>query len=193
VTYTTFQQPNCRKFNQLTINRFSKATKKWETDKFAIEKFRNFNGCELKVKRIKPEELFEDQIFELIETSLNFTAKWVIFYQDSNTFPTEELPTDIELSIKSMRMVLRDNQKLKWKLSITHPILDGYKLLLVSKFLPYSMLEKALLPFDPEVWWWLIGFLAVGVVSIIVVSFMREKVKTYVFGSQVRAPLLNIM
>jgi hypothetical protein len=55
------------------------------------------------------------------------------------------------------------------------------------------MLDKALLPFDPEVWWWLIGFLTVAVVAIIVLSFMKKKVKNFVFGSNVRAPLLNLV
>jgi hypothetical protein len=192
VTYTTFQQPNCREINQVTINRFSKESSKWKSDKFAIEKFRNFNGCELVVYRSFPENNFTFPIFKLIRYSLNFKPKFVVFDRSSQKYLTEEVPTDFKFKFESTRIELKKNENLKKKRAITHYIFDGYHLLIVTRFPPYSMLDKALLPFDSEVWWWLIGFLTAGVVSIIAVSFMRKRVKNLVFGSQVKAPLLNM-
>jgi ABC-type methionine transport system permease subunit len=64
---------------------------------------------------------------------------------------------------------------------------------LVSRSEPYSFLEKALMPFDSEIWYWLIGFLAFGVLVIVVVSFMSQKVQNFVFGLKVRAPMLNLV
>jgi hypothetical protein len=65
--------------------------------------------------------------------------------------------------------------------------------LLVSRSAPYSFFEKALLPFDSEVWYWLIGFVAVGLLVIVVVSFMSQTVQNFVFGLNVRAPMLNLV
>jgi hypothetical protein len=190
VTFTTFQQPNCRHLNRVTVNRFSKESSKWETDKFAIEKFRNFNGCELKVFKRIPNNGFSGVIYRLFESSLNFTTKLVNSIEEEDL---EKSSLDFVVNFAPTRTILRDNQKVENKLEITHFLFEGYQLLVVTRFPPYSILDKALLPFDPEVWWWLIGFLTVGVVCIIVVSFMREKVKEFVFGLGVRAQLLNLV
>jgi hypothetical protein len=64
---------------------------------------------------------------------------------------------------------------------------------LVSRYAPYSYLEKALMPFDSEIWYWLIGFMVVGLLVIIVVSFMSNTVQNFVFGLNVRAPMLNLV
>jgi hypothetical protein len=64
---------------------------------------------------------------------------------------------------------------------------------LVSRSAPYSFFEKALMPFDIEVWYCLIGFLAVGLLVIVVVSFMSQKIRNFVFGLRVRAPMLNLV
>jgi hypothetical protein len=64
---------------------------------------------------------------------------------------------------------------------------------LVSRSAPYSFFEKALLPFDSEVWYWLIGFLAVGLLVIVAVSFMSQKIRNFVFGLGIRAPMLNLV
>jgi hypothetical protein len=193
VTYTTFQQPKCREVNQVTINRFSKVTKKWETDKFTIEKFRNFNGCELVVLKATYEDDIYVQLHEIFQRSFNFSAKYVIS-DNSQKFVNKEVPNDFAIIFFPKRViVIKENRVVKFKLAFTHHAIIANTMLIVSRFLPYSMLDKALMPFDPEVWCWLIGFLAFGVVFIIVVTFMREKVKKFVFGSRVRAPLLNMV
>jgi hypothetical protein len=64
---------------------------------------------------------------------------------------------------------------------------------LVSRSAPYSFFEKALMPFDAAVWYWLIVFVAFGLMVIVVVSFMSQKVRNFVFGSNVRAAMLNLV
>jgi hypothetical protein len=49
VTLTLFQQSNCRSFQSVLVNHFTKTSRRWEGKKFIEEKFRNFNGCELVV------------------------------------------------------------------------------------------------------------------------------------------------
>jgi hypothetical protein len=64
---------------------------------------------------------------------------------------------------------------------------------LASRSAPYSFSEKALMPFDSEVWYWLIVFVVVGMLVIAIVSFMSQKVRNFVFGLQVKAPMLNLV
>jgi hypothetical protein len=81
VTFIAFQKPHCRQFHPLTINQFSKAKKKWETQKFSIKRFQNFNGCELVIGDFGLLGIpLYNQIHEIIASSLNFTSEeWDIF------------------------------------------------------------------------------------------------------------------
>jgi hypothetical protein len=124
VTYTTFQQPNCREVNKVTINRFSKVSKKWESDEFTMEKFRNFNECEFVFLRTVPGGSFYEPIHEIIQSSLNFTTKFVIYDFKLEKYLTEELPTDFPFDLDIWRMVLRENNELQRKFIITHHIVE---------------------------------------------------------------------
>jgi hypothetical protein len=189
VTLTVFQQPNCRSFQSVLVNYFTKTTRKWEGKKFTEEKFRNFNGCELVIA-------FSDfswqllDVIKAIESNLNFKSKIVL----SNESTTH----DYILRQNSMRMV--DSFEFEAKTfkqyrqyTLTNYVYVHDVVFIVSRPAPYTFLEKALLPFDAEVWWWLIGFLAFGVMVIAVVSFMNKKIRDFVFGMKVKAPLLNMM
>jgi hypothetical protein len=185
VTITTFQQPICRFYELSLLNRFSKTTKKWENRKFIVEKFRNFNGCELVITSINTSWHYFS-ILKEIESNLNFTSKIV---SNNTTY------ADFSMDHHSMRMIesfYREGKNFKYY-TLTHYIYVQDLVFVVSRPEPYSFLEKALLPLDAEVWWWLIGFLAFGVTVIVVVSFMSRTIRDFVFGMKVKAPLLNMM
>jgi hypothetical protein len=95
-------------------------------------------------------------------------------------------------AMRTIESLKHEDQNYK-KYALTHYVYVRNMFFLISKPKPYSFLEKALLPFDPEVWWWLIGFLAFGVMVIVVVTFMNQKKQNFVFGLKVKAPLLNMM
>jgi hypothetical protein len=192
-TQVYFQQPNCRQFQNRTINWFSKVSKKWESRDFEIKKFRNFNGCELVVFRFEPTEYYIKNTHNFIESHLNFSSKYVIFNYFKDNFTTEVLDHDIHLVSERMRMSVKQNRKSDDKFTMTRHVAMSDKIIIVSRFLPYTMAEKALMPLDDEVWYWLIGFMGIGVGVIVVVSFMKKTVKDFVFGLQVKVPLLNLV
>lgn len=47
LTFVWYSAGKCSKLQLNEVNRFSKITGKWETNKFAIEKLENFHGCEI--------------------------------------------------------------------------------------------------------------------------------------------------
>jgi uncharacterized protein YggT (Ycf19 family) len=56
------------------------------------------------------------------------------------------------------------------------------------------MIEKVFLPFEAEVWWWLVGTMsALVVISVMILKFPSNAIKNYVFGSKVNTPLLNML
>jgi hypothetical protein len=194
VTFTTFQQPNCRTFNRVNINRFSKATRKWENRRFSAEKFRSFNGCELVVFKFIPTPIYLSKIHDIISSKLNFSSKTIDSVSQKEQL-SENIPRDFSLFLSSFRIVLWSQVKNKTigKNTITHHVTVYDRIFLVSRSAPYSMLEKALLPLDDAVWFWLIGFAVVGVIIIIAVSFTKKKIREFVFGLNVRVPLLNLV
>jgi hypothetical protein len=120
-THMFFNKYNCRKFKNSRVNQFSKISKKWRNQNFTKQKFKNFNGCELVVKRDEPFEPFAIEIHDIIASILNFTTKWVIFSMPLNNFTTEEVPQDFELDTKSMRNSVENNKKIE-KVATTHHI-----------------------------------------------------------------------
>jgi hypothetical protein len=185
-TVTTFQQPECRLYQLVEINHFSKTLKKWETRKFIEQKFRNFNGCEMVIAY---DESVWDllRIAETIESNLNFTSKAVSIRNTTTA--------DFGMYQHSMRLVESSHVEGKSfkEQTMTHYIYVRHLVFIISRPEPYSFFEKALLPLDSDVWWWLIGFLAFGVMVIVVVSSMSRKIRDFVFGVKVKAPLLNMM
>jgi hypothetical protein len=67
-------------------------------------------------------------------------------------------------------------------------------IVLISRFKPYSMWMKAILPFESAVWWWIIGSLLVlALISGCVLMFASKAVKKFVFGSKVNTPVTNMV
>jgi hypothetical protein len=191
ITFQTFNQPDCRRFTPVTINRFSKVTKHWESRNFVIEKFRNFNGCELVVMQFSPQDFYLTVVQNIVQETLNFKVKSVIIDWYSNTNLTEMIPHDFEMSANTLRTIEREGDQMFY--TLTHHITVVEFFFLVSRSTPLSHIEKVLLPFDPEVWYGLIVVLLLSALVIVVVSFMRRQVRYFVFGLRVRSPLLNLM
>jgi hypothetical protein len=181
VTFTTFQQPDHRVFHLVIINKFDFREEKWSTQTFFIEKFRNFNGCRLKMQYIGNQYL--DPVHKLIEEKLGFSS-------------VQDFISSNGLIIDRAIMKTSTVEQLAGRpfyLGVAHYIMAIDNVFLVPKPAPYTYLEKALLPFESEVWFWLIGFLAVGVVVIVVVSFASKSIQRFVFGLRVKAPMLNLV
>jgi hypothetical protein len=192
-TLVTFQQPDCREFQNQTVNRFSRVSKKWESRQFEIKKFRNLNGCELVVLRHEPYEQYTEDTHKFMEQVLNFSSKWVIYDNLKQEHTTEVLGEDFALMSQQMRMSPKDSKGGNEQYTMTHHIAVSDQIIIVSRSVPYTMFEKAVLPLDDDVWYWLLGFVGVGVVVIVVLSFMKRSIRHFVIGASVSAPLLNLL
>jgi hypothetical protein len=56
-TFDRFQQSDCHKINRFKVNEFSLATRKWESEKFVVDKFRNLNQCKVLFNMMYPQSL----------------------------------------------------------------------------------------------------------------------------------------
>jgi hypothetical protein len=126
-----------------------------------------------------------ESIHEIIGERLNFS---------SEISSEIEFESDFILNNEMIRMTKKFyNKRRSFKVGVAHYICVFDHVFLVPKPVPYTYLEKALLPFDSEVWFWLIGYLTVGVIVIVVVSFASKKVQRFVFGLRVKTPMLNLV
>lgn len=203
-TFKEFEQPNCRESKKIFINKFSKIDKKWESGKFKVEKFSNYNGCQLVVRAqgnrgssskavIENKKLvkmtgYGPKIIETISKSLNFTIKYDVFPKEKS-LGNKKLTPDFSTAITS----LRQRSQTKNGGVVTFPFTQVDLIFLVSRFAPYTSFQKNFLPFEVEVWHWLIATLLFIATIIGIINFSPKNVQKFVFGSEVRTPMMNMM
>lgn len=212
-TWITFQQPNCRKWKLIEINRFSNRLRKWTTPEYFVEKFDNFNGCELSVRAPYPQTNvlqieFNNQgnltnirgygpVFNHeISKSLNYSYVYKPFDLKRKENITK---CDFEIKAESFRRINLRTPLDTFIEKFVHPfVTDRFttidEIIIISRFETFSQFEKIFLPFEIEIWHWLIAVMSIAsFVICILKTFASEKVKKFVFGTVVQSPMLNLM
>jgi hypothetical protein len=203
-TFVAFQLPICRKFVPVKINQFSTSEMKWKTREYFIEKFKNYNGCQLVVvipfQDIPYIQVLFDQygnihsirgiavnIQRAISQKLNHSSFYNLRQMETQRLQYQDIPVDYELIIDLMR------KPGKFNTGLTQPITAVDSLIVVSRSPTYSNFEKVFLPFEREVWVWLTVTIAVAVFIIVALKLTPKKVQDYVIGSEVSTPLLSFL
>lgn len=204
-TFVTFQQPNCRDWIHIEVNRFSTMTKKWKSSKVFIEKFEDFNGCELLVGvTVEGQPITEVGfsrdgtmtsvfgygviIFDEISNRLNYASAYNAYFLDNQSFYSPTLRVDFLIMAVSLRIV--SNSK---ALHFTYPFTTTEDVIVISRSELYTQFEKLFLPFEIEVWYWLIATLSMAVLTIFVLKFAPKYVRCFVYGRSVQTPILNLL
>lgn len=210
LSFTMFHQPRCRDWIATEVNRFSSKTRQWKTKDFFIEKFSNFHGCDLVVLVVYPNEPAiqidksrkgentSDAVFEGYAIDFNLElAHYLQFTLWFNSFgiidmteSSKPLPEDYVIFVSSLRKMHSIENS---EYFITEPFTTLDDVIIVSRFKPYSQFEKFILPFDMEVWHWLIATFVIAVTVIFLVRFARRSLKNFVFGTNVSSPMLNFL
>lgn len=187
------------------MNRFSSATKRWERSEFFLEKFSNFNGCELTIVVPYPYNSLADvvfdsngtlmkvsgegnRIFEVIGENVNFAIRFNPFNTASREFYNRSFGEDLKLYAFPMRFLSTlDN------VCMSPPFRTYDDLILISRSKPYTQFEKLFLPFEIEAWTWMIVTLSATVATIFVLRFAPKYVQNFVFGTRVQTPVMNLL
>lgn len=202
-TFKMFQQPNCRDVQQKQINKYSQGSRKWRSHKFFVEKFNNLNGCELVVEiydSLVPVTIvdhgYNDKVIAIrgygidfnkqISKYLNYTSSYVLLEGTNDTKIPEG---DFILAALSSRVLLHKMSSF----DMTHSFTTSEIFILISRRKPYTQFEKMFLPFEIEVWTWLIITLTIAVVTILVIKLTPQEIQNVVFGERVGAPILNLV
>lgn len=210
-TYSRFHQPDCKQYKKDLLNKFSNTRRKWWKNTFFIEKFDNFNGCDLVIGIPFPEQPFFScdfteneteelmlikcwgsgvKLIEYFGESLNFTFKFnpMTKTPTGNQVYDSSLITDVFVQAQRLRL-----QSYNSSLVATHPFTTCEVFIVVSREVTYTQFEKLFLPFEIEVWNWLIASTLIGVLTILIVKFAPRNVQRFVFGTYISTPMLNFM
>lgn len=205
-TFKMFEQSECRKWKKFEINSFSTTTRKWEGSEFFLEKFQNFNGCELNVGIMYPASPVTNADFDtdgklvnlwgygmMFEQEISKRLNYVSVYNPYNSNTGKSYNPTIEddfLLIASAQRLLYDH---KYFLHISHAFTTNEDLIFITKGELYSQFEKLFLPFEAEVWFWLSVTILAAILTIIAIKFTPKHVQRFVFGRGVETPLMNLL
>jgi hypothetical protein len=203
ITFTTFQQPSCREWNIVELNRFTRgklANERRFIYKNSIEKFQTFNGCRMRIKMPVPQVKVLDYDYtsnsyhgyglvfnEVISKSLNYTYDFIHFSQFINK--TDDFTENFMIQTDSMQRI----KARKSPLYTTHRFTTIDEIFLISRPHPYTQFEKVFMPFQKEVWWWLVATFSTAVLVICVVKLLPKRFGVFFFGNKMNTPILNLM
>lgn len=208
ITFETFQQQNCDSWQRSEVNQFDEHLKNWKNREIFIEKFFNFNGCEIVAAAVFPEEpsfdaKFDDEgklkevsgyeatINQLISKFLNYNLSFNPF--NANTGQLYDETLQIDFVIRTGLVRLQDQNDLHMKLMTTQAFMVKNQIILITKSPRYSQFEKLFMPFELDVWIWLSATYVIAVFTITVLTFFSRRFQDFVFGSKVRTPIMNLM
>lgn len=214
VGFETFQWPNCREWNTKVVNNFNNTTQKWTKLDFFITHFDDCQECKLTIAFVYPQPfVFEINIeennkiegygkifIEEIASKINLRIKYYPI-QVTSSFRVIQSDYDILTYASSMRQVeaLARNGKLYNAFATEshgfclHQFSSIDIVVLVSEPELYTQFEKIVLPFEIEVWIWLLVSLSVGISTIFLLKFTPKHTQKFVFGMRVKTPTINLL
>jgi hypothetical protein len=205
-TYDQYDRYPCKYGYAKKINSFDLETGKWIHSQFYVDKFSYFNGCEMIVgiSDFEKEPYFKILIQE-IASNLNFQCT----FQNSSyafknpNFKKENDDYDFFIFAGSYRQIKTARKRVYEMILAEHGIFSlGFAthsfttvdlIVVMSHPSPYSQFEKIFLPFQIEVWYFVLLTVIAGIVVIFVLKFLPKYMQRFTFGSRVTTPTLNLM
>lgn len=197
---TRFLPGKCDKTEVVNINRFSRKSKKWTTSNFFPQPQRDFHACNISIgaRFNQPFNIYTEidgtgtYKFQGVNIDLmNVIAKhhnFNVIYIPGHIFLDPKTNVSFDLSLLTQPLSLKTLQRSY----ITDPYYFGRLTVLVPSGDAYTSFEKLILPFDGEIWFWLVITFATAFITILIVNFMPKFVQNFVFGRNILTPSLNV-
>jgi hypothetical protein len=185
LTFIWYSPETCDKKQLIEVNSFDKKTKTWRHETFTIRKFDNFFGCSLvfKPNRIDREKHYNKALKKLLldlSKILNFTYK----------VRTNETKGYLVAALMCYQKICPyDN----CKDIVSYPFVSTFDYLAVPSGELLSGYEKLLLPFDVYVMVMIVVTFVAAFTTILIISYTNDTIRNFVFGRNVRSPVLNVV
>jgi hypothetical protein len=185
-----FEPEKCRQPQYKVINRFSINNMKWDNETFLSEKYGNFHGCSLNVGVYSDPKNAQktlntsttDKVVNIFAESLKFHPNFTLVNSNPFENPVFDLFNVVEY---------QDSGSFKYH-DYSPALYSDYLTLTVPAGEPYTQLEKMFLMFDKATWICIGATLAGTLLVIQVINYMSVQVQNFVFGRDIRSPMLNV-
>lgn len=200
-TLVRFAPRRCHDPLLIEMNRFTKKDFMWMTDKFMIaDKFENFHGC---VIGFGIENYGDGAQHELMPHGGFLVSGYMIDLMKELSRPLNFTPSfNVKLHTigryfinQRVDMVLQSKPQAVAQLNriiLATPHLSYDAIFLIPPGERYTSLEKLFLPFDAATWILLLITFIVALVVISIVQTQRISIRSFVFGTGVTTPTLNL-
>lgn len=177
-----FTEKKCRDNQFRTINRFDKGSLEWECDNFYPRKYRNFHKCSLTIGVVEKYIMISfDIVVRNMSKLLNFEPK-AFKHETSEDLVTRDDKIHFDL--------IRKPAAFDWQFIVLN--FESARFFVPSGR-PLDEVEKLLLPFDHETWFWIVGTLMFNFVVIMTISLLSKRTKDLCFGKNVDSPAINLL
>lgn len=211
LTFILYEPGNCDFPQLIEVNKFDKSTGKWQHGRFAVDKFSNFNGCELKflIGNWAPNHILNKAddnektvvvnecegyacaVLRDFGSVLNYTRKMILYQQWMRKGPAPF--TDLNFRPVPMSIILAQNKRTVQTHIFTRPVYTFEKFIAVPPGHEYNGYEKMILPFDEKTWMWIEITFVAAFVTIFLLRFVRPDIGNFVIGRRTAAPILNVL
>lgn len=210
-TYFPFTETHCEKVVPVLYNSYVGGYGfKKPVDPYP-NKIRNLHGCPLSIATFQAPPFiilqndsndlagFDGRLVGAIGRSMNFTLSHKILTQsfwghvDENgtSYGAIRMVMGKEVNFTAGYFTLSMNRN-KW-LSATQTYYTSNLVWVIPPGHDLTPVERFYRPFSRAIWIVMLFYLIVGVVIIIVIKLQRRNVQGFVFGTNVRAPILNML
>lgn len=201
MTFIWYFPGNCNISQLIKINRFIKTLRKWESQTFSIDKNRNFYGCPLAIgwshsnlkKLVYGDSSQSMDLHKRIFSGLSKNMNYSLEIKSTSKQPNVSI--DIPISFASLsNQALYQNKFYNWFTCPLHtrPYIFRSFLLAVPIGEEYNDFEKLLMPFDSDVWNWIILTFSSAFVVIFILKF-AARARIFIIGATVQTPSLNVL
>lgn len=185
-----FTSEKCRVNQFKMINVFERETMRWNNSNFYPRKYPNFFNCLIRVHNSRNTDAinayYGGSYLAELSKIFNMKLKKYIWNKRENFFNGES-EKNFDLFELIQGAILDDSGY------ITSSVFRNERIsLTIPLGQPYTSFEKLFLAFKPNVWAAIISTLAILVFAIQVVKRFGRKVQKFVFGKDVKTPVLNL-
>lgn len=193
LTFIWFSPNKCNRKQLIEVNRFDKATKKWKSSDFFIDKFKNFHGCRIRIcfwshqlafrERGNVESGYHLEIIKGLQSHLNF--KYVGPSSDDCQL-SKTHPIDLVLTYACY------NPNIIVPMFMLRPFYFPGHFMTVPPGSEVEGFEKLLMPFDYTTWSLVLLTFLLAFAAIFVTKFVTNRTRNCIFGSSKPIPFLDI-
>lgn len=201
LSYEAFQQPHCREWEEVEINQFSMSSGNWEGKTFFLEKFNNFNGCELYIGIVYPQEPatgidffgngtlrevwgYATKFNEVIGHYLNYSISYNPLNADTRRMYNKTQRTDFSIYVQKQRMKSKS-------IHSTLPFTATDDIILIARPKPYSILQKIFNFLETFIG--MVATTAVAVITIWVFKLSSKMLQKMNEGARIRPLMIRAL